>query len=190
VTDELEGLLADLLRAHPAGQSEFQLLRCLQERLPGLFPAGLFGDSLALFQAHFLLFHVLYRLRDRWAAAGQGMLQIDVLRIVLWPPGPAAGRGALAAPDPLRDYYLDLANLEDTDAAGVERLLGAFWARYYARERRAAALRELGLSDPVGRPEIVRRYRRLAMRHHPDRGGEAARFRAIRAALEVLRRCS
>jgi curved DNA-binding protein CbpA len=33
---------------------------------------------------------------------------------------------------------------------------------------------------------IKRRYRRLAMRHHPDRGGDGVRLREINAALATL----
>jgi len=33
---------------------------------------------------------------------------------------------------------------------------------------------------------ILRQYRRLAMRHHPDRGGERARLQAINAAMAIL----
>lgn len=33
---------------------------------------------------------------------------------------------------------------------------------------------------------IKRHYRRLAMRHHPDRGGDKAQLQIINAAMEAL----
>ncbi len=44
----------------------------------------------------------------------------------------------------------------------------------------------LELSPSVSATEIKSTYRRLAKQHHPDVGGEAARFRAITEAYEVL----
>jgi DnaJ-domain-containing protein 1 len=185
---ELSELLLDTLVAEPAGLSEFELLRRLQSLRPEAFPEGLFRNSLALFRAHFLLFHALHRLRDDLLARRRGILEVDVLKVVLRPYAGAAGR-ALGRADPMRAYYLDLDNLEATGAQELEAMLGAFWTRYYAHGRREQALRVLGLSDPVDTAEVTRRYRRLAMHHHPDRGGDAGRFRAIREAMEVLRRC-
>ncbi|GAO35480.1 hypothetical protein SCT_0867 [Sulfuricella sp. T08] len=44
----------------------------------------------------------------------------------------------------------------------------------------------LRLADPVDDPEIKRRYRELAMEHHPDRGGEMEKLQAINAAKGLL----
>jgi DnaJ-domain-containing protein 1 len=185
----LEALLLEILRAHPRGLSEYALLRKLQEVRRKAFPADLFKHGLAMFQAHFLLFHALHRLRDRLGAEGAGWLDIDVLRIVLRPASSVAGEQGVARGDPLRAYYLDLDNLRDTDAAEVESMLGQFWVRYFANEQRAAALSTLGLCDPVDASAIKRRYRRLAMQHHPDRGGDLGRFQRLQAAMDVLERC-
>jgi DnaJ-domain-containing protein 1 len=183
---ELETRLLEILRASAAGLSEFELLKRLQAAAPDAFPAALFKDNLAMYQAHFLLFHALYRLRDTLLARREALLEIDVLAIRLHAYAKQAA--GLEAHDPLRAYYLDWANLEQTGAADVERLLGSFWTRYIANQQRADALRVLGLSDPVGLAEITRHYRRLAMNHHPDRGGDVARFQAIQAAMAALRR--
>ena len=51
---------------------------------------------------------------------------------------------------------------------------------------RASAYSLLGLC-PDATPRDVRRvYRRLALRHHPDRGGDAAKFREITDAFETI----
>ena len=44
----------------------------------------------------------------------------------------------------------------------------------------------LDLRDPIDAAAIKRRYRRLAMRHHPDRGGDGQRLGETNAALAVL----
>lgn len=54
---------------------------------------------------------------------------------------------------------------------------------------RTAALAVLGLAEPTDWPAIRRRYRELAGRHHPDRGGEAGRLQEIHAALRILGCC-
>lgn len=181
--DTLAPAVLDLLRAAPEGMSEHVLLKALQARLPGALPAELL-DPLQLFRAHFLLFHVLYRLRDALRAQGRAELVIDPLGIRLLPYAP--GREALAADDALRAYYLDPGHLQTTTGEEVAVLLARFHARLKGGASRARALAELGLADPVSDAQIKRRYRRLAQRHHPDRGGDAQRLQAINAALRIL----
>lgn len=191
---DLPALLFRILQRHPGGLSEYELLRELQTTPECAFnPTGLHKD-LALFQAHFLLFNALYRLRERLSATGAYGLEIHVLRIALTPGLDASADSgqlassnqALGAYDPLREYYLDIDQLTNTDANDVARLLGDFWMRYLALESRAAALAELGLSEPTDLNTIRRRYRELAMRLHPDRGGDPEAFRRLVSARRVL----
>ncbi|PLY14720.1 MAG: molecular chaperone DnaJ [Sedimenticola sp.] len=184
---ELQQLIYGILSGHPQGLSEFDLLKRLQVELQQGFPADLFKESHAMFQAHFLLFHALYQLDEALAhSSGEGVA-IDVLNICL---RPAAGANGLpVCSDPLRDYYTNLDNLHQTSADEVEDLLGQFWVRYFANERRSQALEVLGLVDPVSPDEITRRYRQLAMQHHPDRGGEGEQFTQLQEAMSLLRRC-
>jgi DnaJ-domain-containing protein 1 len=188
MSDELEQALLALLRACPEGIAEHALLKQLQAEQGEAFPDTLFQDQLALFRAHFLLFHALYRLRDRLLGDASGLLEIDARCIRLKPYAESAG-AALADHDPMRDFYLDLAHLQDTTADDVEQLLGAFWVRYYAGSRRDEALAVLGLDGSADLDAAQRRYRELAMQHHPDRGGDATRFHAIQEAIAILRRC-
>lgn len=44
----------------------------------------------------------------------------------------------------------------------------------------------LGLSKSASKSEAKAAYRRLAMEHHPDRGGDKARFQEIKAAWEWI----
>lgn len=183
--------LLGLLRRFPAGISEWALLKELQrEHVAGFRELDL-TEPLALYRSHFLLFHCLYRLRDELCRMGGERLQIHCLRIVLY-PGPAesaaGGRSAVARrADPLQAFYLDLANLDAVDAAQVEAMLSDF--RYRLQEpdgRRARALEVLGLDASAGREEIRRRYRQLAQRHHPDRGGDTATLQRLNEAMMVL----
>lgn len=45
----------------------------------------------------------------------------------------------------------------------------------------------LGAAEDSSRPEIERRYKRLASRHHPDRGGNEDRMKALNEAYRVLK---
>lgn len=36
----------------------------------------------------------------------------------------------------------------------------------------------LGVSATASRPEVIEAFRRFALRHHPDRGGDPVRFQA------------
>lgn len=189
-------LLADL----PAGCSEYQLIQQLQAGDdPPLANLPLL-DSLVLFRTHFLVFNALYRLRDRLWRARSHHLFISPLLVQLQPYELATD--PLAEADPLRDYYLDMRNLRDTDQAEVERLLESFWARMYGHrsgaasaqdsaEHRRAALELFELDQSESSLDfgcIKRRYRQLVSIHHPDRGGSTPRLQSINLAMEILER--
>jgi hypothetical protein len=53
-------------------------------------------------------------------------------------------------------------------------------------DQRRAALRLLGLRDPIEAPEVVGAYRRLARQHHPDLGGDPDVFRSLTVARDLL----
>lgn len=176
--------LLSILRAHPDGLAEHELMRKLACDDPAFGPDA-YTDELSLFQCHFILFHHLYRLRDELWSKRQGDLAIHCLKIALL-PYPADFDKLPASPDPLRAYYLDLSHLENTGRQEVMEMLDTFWRRFVRLDQRAEALATLGLADPVDHPEIKHRYRELAMEHHPDRGGEMEILQAINAAMELL----
>jgi len=117
----------------------------------------------------------------------KGIIDIGPLNIRL--RGYQSGEAALTVSQAdLATYYLDMENLDNTSRVGVDALLDAFWREYARFGNRKAALAELELTDPVDELTIKQTYRRLAMIHHPDRGGEATRLQAINAAYEYLRK--
>jgi len=114
-------------------------------------------------------------------------VEIHCLKICITSSAPSSTQ-ALATHDPLRDYYLDLDNLNQTDADQVEQMLDGFWCRYLAAADHGEALACLGLTAPVSFDEVKSTYRRLVMEHHPDRGGDTAQLQQINEAMAVLER--
>ena len=51
----------------------------------------------------------------------------------------------------------------------------------------------LGVADKAPLEEVRGAFRRLAMQHHPDRGGDVEKFRELQAAydacLKLLKKC-
>jgi len=140
--------LEAILRSRPQGLSEHELIVLLQEDEHPLFRPDVFRDSLALFRAHFLLFHALYRLSDELSAQGRGQVRVDPLRIAL-EPGPRTDGSSLDRHDPLREYYLDPEPLAHATRADIESMLGRFWTRLHADARRHEALAAFDLREPV-----------------------------------------
>ena len=137
-----------------------------------------------MFQIHFIVFHALYRLRDRVRKLESNELDLNpvCIRLLSFTRGDAA----LAEFDALYDYYMDINNLAETRSEDVDEMLQRFWLRLDNSERRAEALKELELEDPVSNDIIREQYRRLAMKHHPDRGGETEKLQRINTAVSIL----
>lgn len=188
-SDTFEQTLLEVLRHHPAGLSEYELIQALDDYGQPGFDTSSLRENLTLFQTHFFLFHSLYRLRDKLWENREGRLEINALCIQLLPVSDETG-AQISEHDPLRDYYLNLENLENTDSDDVTRLLTQFWAGFVSNDQRREALEELELQDPVDWSTIKEQHRRLVMEHHPDRGGDVERLQAINAAMEILVRDS
>lgn len=184
--DEFGDRLFSLLQAQPEPISEYDLIQQLREQ--SLFDIAdgdlLSSDSLVMFRIHFTTYHALYRLRDRLRDEQQNDIELSPIGIGL--TGYLQGETGLVEHDPLYDYYMDLSNLEQTQTEDVDEMLERFWLRLDNSERRVEALKELQLEDPVDEEEIRKQYRRLAMKHHPDRGGDKEKLQRINAAMSVL----
>ena len=188
-SNTFEQTLLEVLRHHPAGLSEYELIQALDDFGQPGFDTSTLRENLSLFQTHFFLFHSLYRLRDRLWENKEARLDINALCIQLLPVSDITGV-EISEHDPLREYYLNLDNLENTSSDDVARLLAQFWAGFVSNDERREALKELELQDPVDWATIKDQHRRLVMEHHPDRGGDEDRLCAINAAMEVLVRDS
>ena len=187
----LKGIILDALQHFPLGVSEYDLIKFLQSAGHIQFERIALWDTLSLFQTHFILFHSLYTLREELWQQQRKVLEISPLKIVLYSydEQKATQESSMAEHDPLRDYYLDLSNLKQTSADDVARLLDSFWTKLGANDQRAAALEVLELEDPVDYPTIKQQYRRLAMQHHPDRGGDTVQLQTLNYAMAVLDKC-
>ncbi len=185
---DLAEQVLQLLQTAPDGLAEYALIQQLKAGHSGHLPNLPLTDKLVLFRTHFLLFNALYRLRDTLWQQQAHLLQISPLCIQLLPYQP--GISALSEHDALRDYYLNLDNLRDTDERDVERLLASFWTRMQGGEEKQAALGLFELDDEklLDMTRIKHRYRQLVSLHHPDRGGSTERLQSINKAMEILER--
>ncbi|MFC1747392.1 DNA-J related domain-containing protein [Pseudomonadota bacterium] len=183
----LESIILDILGRHATGLSEYQLIDELKLVGGSGFDDGVYDSDLAMFQNHFLLFHSLYRLRDRLISDGSAGVDIHCLNIKLTKIDSSTPL-LPTAHDPLREYYLDLTQLEGTSAEDVDTLLENFWQRYVSHDNRAWALEVLGVEVTADYAEIKARYRCLVMEHHPDRGGDKLKLQVINEAMAHLKR--
>ncbi len=183
--EQFQRHVLELISTRVEGFTEYDLLKALAEQELIEYGTDQSRDSLTLYRTHFLLFHVLYALRDKLRAENSGDLEISPLSIRRL-PYVARPSAALDVADPLRAYYLDWSHFTETTGSDVDRMLGRFWIKHVRNDRRAEALSVLGLADPVDDETIKQAYRRLAMQHHPDRGGDGIQLREINAAVEVL----
>ncbi len=176
-----------LLRVHPDGITELELMNALDDAGFELFDREGRRDPALLYRSHFLLFHVLYRLRSELAPRGED-LAIHCLDIRLRPGSGNDQETAtsIGAHDGVADFYMDLENLEGMDAGAVERFIAEGLKRIQRHGRRDEALSVLGLADPVTVDDVRLAYRRLAMRYHPDRGGDTETLQRINEAYVLL----
>ena len=178
-------ILLDILTAYPGGIKEYEFIKILQKNKVSPFAESDLGDELDLFQSHFLLFHLLYTLRDRLHQEQQGDIEIHCLGIVLRPWQQSVER-VPEIHDPMRVYYLNLDNMEGLQKESVIAMLDDFWQQFARWDGRADALLALGLREPVNKDEIKHRYRKLAFEHHPDHGGDPEQFRRVKQAADIL----
>ncbi|WP_305857916.1 DNA-J related domain-containing protein [Balneatrix alpica] len=198
ISEHLCLALEPLLPLDAPGQSEYQLIQTLRSKglnLP-------MGDTASLFHSHFLIFHGLYLLQQRWRSRRYAHLEIHTLHIQAhsWsqrPPGAGVqtDEETTALPqaaDPLAAFYLDWNNL-GTELSTLEIWLDRFWRRLgLPDETLQQALADLELPaqtlQQADWPNLARQqYQRLAMQHHPDRGGDSERFKQVQHAWQLLK---
>lgn len=225
LNERLEAALTGLLLTNGHHYSEYQLIKTLIEEPFELFNSKALRANLALFQTHFILFHVLYKLKRRWLQQQQCWLHVSplVIGVNRWvafekltesesigitiatagfdskqkpilnnaaenKTGDTGESGCLLSEtDPVAEYYLDLANLSNASEYSVDNLLKNFWHEYLHPNQKRCALEILQCSVQDGPEKIKSAYRKLAMIHHPDRGGDASAFAKIQDAYQLLK---
>ncbi|MEP1216275.1 MAG: DNA-J related domain-containing protein [Marinobacter sp.] len=179
-----------ILRQNPAGINELGLIKTLQKAPWELIGAVNFAEPDKLYPVHFLLFHVLYRLRDQLAASGE-TLTISPLVIRLQKSTVVSGTGVPDQADELRKFYLDLSKYEMPEES-INRMMDDFWAGRSGYRPEPVEIREaadtLGFDGiPAGFDEVKHRFRRAVMQAHPDRGGETEAIQDLNQAFSVLK---
>ena len=194
--DYQNSALLNLIKSQPTGIKEYDLLKLLQEQLPENERVTRF-DNLVLFQQHFLLFHALHKLNDQLHAEQAGELLIGALNIQ-WLPNNSVNKvnslvghitSELVKSDPLREYYLDIKNLQDTSSEDVDDLLASFWMNMNDDGEKTSALALFELDEPCDLVMIKKRYRELLSIHHPDKGGSVEMTQSLNDAMAILKRC-
>ena len=148
----------------------------------------------ALFKRNFLLMNALYQLQA--LLLPQQWLQIQSLDIKLISHIPTNLPLILERDTALRCYYLDWSQFE-TSTEEIDMLFSSFWTQYNQSIGRSLtpidatrALKIFELNSDATSNEIRRRWRKLALKWHPDRpAGNAGKFREICEAWKVLRGC-
>lgn len=189
ILEQLEQQLEALLLRRYGEITEQQLLSLLQ-----LKPLHNVIDSQhALFQLHFVLYHLLYRIAGRWMQAETAYLEIGLARVKIAP-----WRNTLPLPvDTKGSYYADWRNYWQMTPVALSERLTQFWQFYQKRYGGVntitlsddEALRLLQLDWPCSLAELKKAFRKQSLKHHPDRGGEKQDFvRLSLAYKKVLQR--
>lgn len=168
--------------------SEYDLI-CKLEQQGFVYPVKDESYDMTMFKKHFMTMNALYYLQMELISEGYYLL-ITPLKIKIGIINQATECMTLAneAEFKLRDYYLDWRHFDKTTPQDVEKLLTDFWKKYFSLEKKQQALATLCIDADVSWDKIQQSYRRLARKHHPDKGGDHSVFIEIREAYEILRR--
>lgn len=198
--NELQRLLIDALVTFRSqfeeGISEYDLIKALKSPPYLVFDEHALGDALMMFQTHFVLFHCLYQLRNKWREQKIGQLDIGLTHITLLPILESAAN--IQTEDPLANYYLDWSNLSSTNENDVEALLDSFWQKMAGADlhasisgaelNRACITMKIDSLKDMNLSELKQQYRKLQHENHPDKGGRIDVSQSILQAYTQLRR--
>ena len=144
-----------------------------------------------LFKRNFLIMNALYQLQQQLQPTQH--LTIASLQITLTDAKPNKSVQQL---DPLRDYYLDWHNYE-TSSDEINALLDDFWQRFANHKKPQQALdsnayntllQRWQLAKQCSLKDIQKRWRQLAMQHHPDKEtGDTETFKKLKSEYEQLK---
>ncbi|UPR58581.1 DnaJ domain-containing protein [Vibrio sp. ED004] len=182
--------IMEVLKQKPSGWKVHTLATHLNEL--GLVPVLDTVPEKELFKKNFLIMNALYQLQE--TLYPDSWLQAQAMDIELMSGRYHGSTHTIDLEDPLRDYYINWLNYE-ADEGEVKRLLNEFWTRYKkfvggseTDMDRTHALNLFELPLDATQQDIRKRWRRLALRWHPDRDeGNTAKFQTLCEAWNVLR---
>jgi len=171
--------------------SEHQLIKHLQVNKVVPFDGFELANTQDLFNAHFLCMHVLYHLKNHYNEEKKFCLDIQSVRIERINLASSASKEEgittkLDLKDPLASYYLNPKHYFETQEYEINDMLKLFWEKYLAQEGKVEALNILGLKADADASMVKAKYKQLAQKHHPDKGGCAEMFNKIRQAKSRL----
>ena len=184
--------ILEILKTATDKIGEYDIIRRLEEQ--GMaFPVDNDSYNVAMFKKNFMTMNALYNLQQELFEDGY-FLNITALDIAIEPlekstelPSTQQQSIVDAAEHKIRDYYLDWRHFDNASEDEVKELLSNFWQMYSAQDKQQDALATLDLNSDASWDCVKRVYRRLVAEHHPDKGGNDARFIEIREAYEVLK---
>jgi len=167
--------------------SEYELIKLLQSGRYHTLNNLSMNQAEQLFQLHFLIFHALYKLQKELLKKKTGFLEITPLCIRIEPiQHHVTSSNRVHQHDKLAEYYLDIKNLTNTTKEEVEQLIFSFWKSFHHPNNHLDSLKILQLTPPVSYSEIKKQYKRLASKHHPDKGGSTELIQQINQAMATL----
>ena len=172
---------------------EHQIIKHLQENKISPFEQFELSQAKDLFHAHFLCMHALYHLKSNYLLTKRYRLLIQSVRVERYAFVEKTPQSHLSssqldieAADPLASYYLNPAHYFETQEDDITDMLKSFWTRYLAQDNKQSALEILELPAEASAKMIKDQYKRLAHKHHPDKGGCAEAFNKVREAKATL----
>ena len=181
----LTKILLDFITSNDGVTQEYPLLQHLEKERPDFFEE--LGPCPSLYKRHFFLFYQLYRLHDELLEKNIRLI-ISPLEIRLLASALKESEKAVGETDALRGFYTNLENLYLSDQEVID-MQKKFWLKFLAIDQKAEALKLFGLAneEEVTLVKIKARYKELAQKHHPDKGGDSEFFIQLRNAFEQLK---
>lgn len=179
-----------VLRENPLGITELNLIKALQGPPWELIGHVNYAEPDKLYPVHFLIFHVLYRLRDQLAESAES-LSISPLLIQLSTQDVISSTRTLSEVDRLRAFYLDLSKYQLPESS-IFQMMDDFWSGRFGRQPARREVNDaadvLGFGRlPSSFDDVKYRFRRAVMQAHPDRGGETEAIQNLNQAFSVLK---
>lgn len=168
--------------------SEFDIIKTWRHN--GWLASSCLQTQINIFRTHFFVYHNLYCLKQELAEKERGDLEIAPLAIYF-----KNNLEKSAALDPaskdkisshqikhldyLAHYYLRWQPMFETTQKDVEQLFALARAGIQQPLRLHEAFKRFDIEPPTTKTTVTRAYRKLAMTHHPDRGGAPATLQLI-----------